>query len=287
MRQALLFSLLVLSSLFAGAQATFRLDGSKLTRPTFDTLREAGPGAYLNARNVHEAFIYWVPAQGLSTGTLAPTVLLCPGGGYQVLAFQKEGIDVARRLSAAGISVAVLMSRLPATENVPFPKLIALDDGRVALALLRRQQQDWQIDTARLSVLGFSAGGHLAMLLTTLDAQAERPKAAVLIYPVISMDTVFGHRGSRDALLGPNPASTSVKTYSGEHRVDAATPPTYLVHAADDRVVPLRNTLAYAAQLDAAAVPFAMQVLPKGGHGFGMHPPSGDYFDALIDWLKR
>lgn len=286
-----LFSLLALlavtgvtGSLFA--QVAYSLSGEPVT-PALETRLEHVSTGFLNAHSIHDPFVYWIPAQGLADGATAPTMLVCPGGGYYVLAYQKEGIDIARRLSTQGFNVAVLMSRLPATEEVPFPKLVAMEDGRAALRLLRDKRAAWRIDTSAIAVMGFSAGGHEAMLLSTLDDVRERPQASVLVYPVITMKKAT-HGGSRDALLGKNPSEAMLSKYSGEDRIDARTPRTYLVHAADDEAVPVTNSLLYAAALDAHDVPFAMQVLPKGGHGFGMYAPGpdGDWLAGVIAWLK-
>ena len=256
---------------------------------TFERLAEGGPLDYTNARGIRAPFLYYFPAVGDTGGASAkPVVLLCPGGGYHVLAYEKEGVEVARRLAAHGIATAVLMSRLPATEPAAaYPKLVALEDGRAALALLRAKSDRLGIDPSRLTVMGFSAGGHLAMLLATLDDDAERPAAAALIYPVITMAGDWTHAGSAEALLGPDASPERRRAYSGEHRVDSRTPPTFLVHAADDAVVPVRNALAYAEALDAHGVSFELHVLPKGGHGFGMYAPgaSVDWVEALVRWL--
>ncbi len=268
------------------AQQAYNLSGQSVT-PRLETRTEEPGQAFENARNIHEPFVYWVPAQGLAEGATAPTVLVCPGGGYHVLAYQKEGIDIARRFATQGFNAAVLMSRLPATEEVPYPKLVAMEDGRAALRLLRKEHAKWRIDTNAITVMGFSAGGHEAMLLSTLDDPSERPSASVLVYPVLTMKE-HTHGGSRDALLGPAPSAATLEKYSGEDRVDRATPRTYLVHASDDRAVPVANSLLYARALEEHQVPFAMEVLPKGGHGFGMYAPhlSEDWMAGVIAWLK-
>ncbi len=278
-------SFVALASL--SAQQAYDLSGAPVT-PELETRLEEPTHAFQNARNIHEPFVYWVPAQGLAEGATAPTMLVCPGGGYYVLAYQKEGIDIARRLSTQGFHVAVLMSRLPATEDVPYPKTVAVEDGRAALRMLRTEHARFRIDTGFIGVMGFSAGGHEAMLLSTLDDARERPRASVLVYPVITMRGPHAHGGSRDALLGPAPSAELVTKYSGEDRVDKATPPTYLVHSADDKGVSVMNSLLYAEALHEHDVPFAMQVLPKGGHGYGMYPmiENGDWMAGVIAWLK-
>ena len=259
------------------------------TDTSFATVVEPGPLQYLNASGIEQPFLYFYPAApGPRSEAGAPVVLICPGGGYYVLAYQKEGLEVARRLAANGIAAAVLMSRLPATEPGPYPKLAALEDGRAALELLRTRAGDLGLDTARLTVAGFSAGGHLAMLLSTLDDPAERPTASALVYPVITMAGAWAHAGSTEALLGPEATPAQKARYSGELRVDADTPPTFLVHAADDRGVLVHNVLEYGRALADHDVPFELHVLPTGGHGFGMYTPDAnvDWVAALVRWLR-
>lgn len=290
-------SLLVTSALCtfiptAPAQLAFSLaTGDTLAEPGFDAWPETPAAHYHNARDVAEPFAYWVPAVGSAPDddVSRPAVLVVPGGGYYVLAYEKEGLEIARRLAAAGLHAAVLMPRLPTAEPeaTPYPRTVALDDGRAALAWLRAGADRLGVDTARLSVMGFSAGGHLAMLLSTLGDVGERPAASVLVYPVVSMVAPWSHGGSRDALLGPEADAALRARFSGERRVDAGTPPTYLVHAADDAGVPVRNSLAYATALDSAGVPFALRVLPEGGHGFGLWGAGdgGAWLEGVVEWL--
>lgn len=291
-RPALAASAACLVPVAAVAQLAFALPaGDTLAAPRFDASAETPAAHYRNARHLAGPFAYWLPAFGSAPGdgVARPTALIVPGGGYHVLAYEKEGLEIGRRLAAAGVHAAVLMYRLPADEppGTPYPRTVALDDGRAALAWLRRDGARLGVDTARLAVLGFSAGGHLAMLLSTLDDPAERPAASVLVYPVVSATAPWAHGGSRDALLGPDADEALRARYSGELRVDARTPPTYLVHAADDRGVPVRNSLAYATALDEAGVPFALRVLPRGGHGFGLWGAGdgGAWLGDVAAWL--
>ncbi len=245
---------------------------------------------YRRASAIVDPYLVFFRGEG-SHRSPRPAVLICPGGGYQRLSFEKEGTEVARRLANQGVSAAVLMSRLPDESDASaasFPKLEVFADARRGLELLHASAAALRLDTARIGVMGFSAGGHLAMLVSTDTALAVRPAAAALIYPVISMDAAWRHNGSARVLIGADASPATRRAFSGELRVDSLTPPTFLVSTIDDRVVPPRNALAYAGALDEARVPYAIHVFPKGGHGYGMYPHSSAavWFDLFTDWLK-
>jgi acetyl esterase/lipase len=162
-----------------------------------------------------------------------------------------------------------------------------LNDVRQALALLRQRSAEWNLDPARLGVLGFSAGGHLAASALTLLGP-DRPAFGGLIYPVISMRTGITHDGSRDNLLGPNPAEELVDHYSLELQVDASTPPTFLAHAADDGAVPVQNSLLFHQAMIAHGVRGELHVYERGGHGFGIRGKGteGGWMDAFNAWAS-
>jgi acetyl esterase/lipase len=214
-------------------------------------------------------------------------VIVCPGGGYQKLAVDKEGVEIARWLNSLGIAAFVLKYRMPdpAKPNVANP--VPLQDIRRALRMVRSQASALELKPDRIGVFGASAGGHLAATLSTHfdagqpDAKDEvervscRPDFAILLYPVITFDAALTHQGSRQNLIGTQPTSDTVKLYSNETQVTRETPPTFIALANDDNAVPPQNGVSYYLALHAAGVPAELHVYRSGGHGFGLHEKKG------------
>ncbi|MFD1950762.1 alpha/beta hydrolase [Sphingomonas arantia] len=212
-------------------------------------------------------------------------VLLMPGGGYGFLSYDNEGEEQAKWLNARGITTFILMYRLPA-EGWDGRGDVPLQDAQRAMRTIRAGAQRFAIRPDRIAVLGFSAGGHLAGSLATRHAErvyapidatdrlSARPDLAGLIYPVISLDAPFTHGGSRDNLLGKDAPAAALRARSVERRVDATTPPVFLVHAADDDLVPVANSVAMFDAMRTAKRPVAMHVFEDGGHGFGTRLPA-------------
>ncbi|MBA3686745.1 MAG: alpha/beta hydrolase [Planctomycetes bacterium] len=222
-------------------------------------------------------------------------VVVCPGGGYGTRA-DHEGEPIARWLNRLGVSACVLHYRVRTRHPGP------LDDAKRAIRLVRYHAAAWGMDPARIGILGFSAGGHLAATASTLhdagdpeaadpvDRRSSRPDASILCYPVISFTDGYTHAGSRANLLGPQPWDEATrKRLSPEHQVDARTPPAFLWHTADDGAVPAANVLLYAGALARHKVPFALHVFPSGHHGLGLagdHPAVGQWTGLCAQWLK-
>jgi len=207
-----------------------------------------------------------------------------PGGGYQRIVLDKEGTAlVPAFVEQGGVTLFVLRYRLPAGRN---DRQAALADAQRAMRVIRADAARWQIDPARVGVMGFSAGGHVAARLSNgfdapvyphrdaIDALSARPDVALLIYPVIDMGT-HAHTGSRARLLGPHPDAALQRQFSMQEQVRTDTPPTFLVHAQDDNVVPVHNSLVYCQALLRAGVSTEMHLFPSGGHGFGVRVPAG------------
>lgn len=211
-------------------------------------------------------------------------LLSLPGGGYEFLAVQNEGIDVAERFNAERTTVFVLTYRLP-TEGWANRSQVPLQDAQRAMRLIRARAPELRIDPARLGVIGFSAGGHLAADLAVsfdqpvyapvdaADRQSARPAFVGLVYPVATLAPGMTHGGSRNSLLGPDPSPSLVAARSPEQHVTAAVPPCFVVHAMDDPLVPVDNSLAWIAACRSAKVSVEAHLPAAGGHGFGLHLP--------------
>ena len=216
-------------------------------------------------------------------------VLICPGGGYSILAYDKEGTDIAKMLNGKGIAGIVLKYRLPRSKSNIEPHKSALMDAQQAMKLVRTNAEKWNINPEKVGVMGFSAGGHLASTLGTHFDEASRPDFMVLIYPVVSMAEEITHMGSRINLIGENPSEEMITLYSNELQVKSNTPPTFIVHSTDDGAVPVENSLRLYQAIKDQNIPIEMHIYPYGGHGYGLAIGKGrlaTWPDLLIDWLR-
>lgn len=226
------------------------------------------------------------------------SVIVCPGGGYTFLAINKEGYKVAEWLNTLGITAFVLKSRLPHDEIMENKTVGPLQDAQEAVRYIRRHASKWNLDAQKIGIIGFSAGAHLAATLSTKYDEvvyqpknnvSAKPDFAMLIYPVISMTNEIGHQGSRNRLLGKNPSDELIHAFSAEKLVNAETPPTFLVHALDDKGVPAENSINYFLALRQHQVLSEMHVYESGGHGFGLGNKGTSRFwtEACIKWLQQ
>ncbi|MCF0073527.1 alpha/beta hydrolase [Dyadobacter sp. CY261] len=223
-------------------------------------------------------------------------VMICPGGGYGILAASHEGSDFAKWFNDRGISAFVLKYRLPNEKAMTHQHEVPLMDAMQGMKLIRQNASKWNIDVNKIGVMGFSAGGHLAATLSTHHNMGEKaspdgkPNFSVLIYPVISFQPVISHGGSRDNLLGPEKSEELIKYYSNELQVSDQTPPAFLVHAMDDTGVPVENSIQYYLALKAKKIPAEMHLYPQGGHGYGMRTEGkgslANWPAAMEGWLK-
>lgn len=223
-------------------------------------------------------------------------VIICPGGGYGMLAMGHEGIDVAKALNDMGITAFILKYRLPNDAIMQDKTIGPLQDVQQAFKLVREHAAEWNVNTKKVGVMGFSAGGHLAASASTQYNRevienpkhtSLRPDFSVLIYPVISFTDALTHMGSRDNLIGKDPSEAMITLYSNELQVTKNTPPTFLVHAADDGAVPIANSRAYKEALIKKGVACEMVTYIHGEHGFGMNNPTttDKWMDDLKKWL--
>lgn len=227
-------------------------------------------------------------------------LLVVPGGGYQRVVLDKEGSALVPAFAQeAGLTLFVLHYRLPG-EGHRDARDVPLADAQRAIRLIRRHASGWGLDPDSVGVMGFSAGGHVAASLATrhaervypavdaADALDARPAYAVLVYPVIDMGA-HAHPGSRSKLLGEDPDAAAVRAYSLQNRVDASTPPVFQLHAQDDEVVPVENTLLFEAALRAAGVEHETHLYAHGGHGFGVRGARGTlaaWPSLAIAWIR-
>lgn len=226
----------------------------------------------------------YLPPKDKATGS---AVMICPGGGYSILAASHEGSDVARWFNSIGVAAFVLKYRLPNPEIMTNQQEVPLMDAMQGMTLIRQNSTKYGINPDKIGVMGFSAGGHLAATLAThyhrgaQASQMAKPNFAILLYPVIT----FGekaHIGSRDKLLGKlNISPEMVAYYSNELQVTSQTPPTFLVHSEDDKGVPVENSINYYLACLKNGVPAEMHLYPTGGHGYGLRTAK---FGSLNTW---
>jgi len=276
-------------------------DSAPNPQPAVHPLERAQEGQIRWVRHVETPTIeVRLPTRGNATGQ---AVIVCPGGAYSGLAYDWEGTDFAGWLNSRGIAAIVLTYRLPVDGDVAHQKwLCPLLDAQRAIRLTRAHAAEWAINPAKVGIMGFSAGGHLASTAGThfdagqvdapdpVDRLSSRPDFMILVYPVITMLEPTTHGGSRKNLLGETPSDELVRRYSNELQVTAETPPTFLVHAGDDEAVPVQNSLRFYDALLAHHVPAELHVYPHGGHGFSLALNKGhlqDWPQLCARWLAE
>jgi acetyl esterase/lipase len=280
MKKYLTLSILALTMSFAKAQQEMPLysDGVPNSKPVPNTQKsETDKNGILRISEVTvPTLTVYSPAKGTSNGT---AVIICPGGGYWILAASHEGSDVAKEFNKMGVTAFVLKYRIP-NENAQVDRTTApLQDAQQAIRMIRKDAIKYGINPNRIGIMGFSAGGHVAATASThfakpvgenADNTNVRPDFSILVYPVISFKE-YGHKGSADQLIGKSPSPEMIELYSNETQVTRDTPPAFLVHAGDDNAVPVKNSLAYYEACQKYNIPSGMVIYPKGGHGFGMN----------------
>lgn len=228
-------------------------------------------------------------------------LLVTPGGGYSVIVIDAEGYQIAPQLSARGWTVFVLYYRLPG-EGWADRADVPLADAQRAMRIIRSRASQYSIDPAKVGALGFSAGGHVCGDLATrhdakvyapvdaADGISARPAIAGLIYAVQSMRDPLAHGGSRDMLLGPHTTPEMERAHSPAQNVSAATPPCFLAHAEDDKVVSVENTVEMRAALKVAGVKTETHLFTAGNHGFFVPGPAGEparhWPELFAAWAK-
>jgi len=243
----------------------------------------AGAEAYKPTITIH------LPSKEKATGT---AVIICPGGGYGNLAMDYEGHEVAQWLNSLGIAGFVLKYRHRGTG---YGHPVPLQDAQRAIRTVRFRAKEWNIQPNQIGILGFSAGGHLASTAGThfdngiprpknpIDRVSCRPDFMILVYPVITMTEPYTHIGSRKNLLGEKPDEKLIEFLSSELQVTPQTPPTFLVHGNDDKIVHPQNSILFYQALKKAGVPAEIHIYEHGKHGFGLNRDEG----PVMNWPKR
>ena len=253
----------------------------------------------VRVRNVQKPDIaLFLPSKKNATGE---AVVICPGGGYGILAYDWEGIDIARWLNSKGIAAFVLKYRLPGSKSNVIPYKSPLMDAKRAMRLVRYHAEKWNVDPGKVGVMGFSAGGHLASTLSThfdagdpenndlVERESCRPDFSVLIYPVVTFTKEYTHVGSRENLLGKDLDPELVQHFSNELKVTELTPPAILIHSGDDQVVPVENSIVYYHALQKKEIISELHIYPNGGHGYSLAIGQGHlstWPDRVIEWIK-
>lgn len=237
--------------------------------------------------------IVYLPEKALDNNT---AIIICPGGGYESLVMQREGIDIAKRLNQLGIAAFILKYRLPSDRIMKDKSIGPIQDLQRAIQIVREEASEWKIDPERVGVMGFSAGGHLASTAVThwekdyIENPKDtnlRPDFAILVYPVISLEEELAHKGSKDALMGKKPNKAAVQLFSTNLQVTHQTPPAFLIHAGDDRAVSVDNSMLFYQALLEKGIPAGIHLFPKGGHGFSFEPAHANWFHYCTDWLRE
>ncbi|TAH11180.1 MAG: alpha/beta hydrolase [Runella slithyformis] len=243
---------------------------------------ETGKDGILRISDVKEPnMAVYVPAKPNGA-----SVLICPGGGYWIEAAGHEGTDIAKWFNSFGVTAFVLKYRLPDVKLWSNFHEVPLQDALQAMKLIRANAKKYNLDPVRVGVMGFSAGGHLAATLSTrwsVGGAEAKPNFSILMYPVITAGE-SKHAGSFERLLGKTPTPEMLELYSNEKQVTAQTPPTLLVHATDDKAVPVENSILYYSALKKFNIPASLLVYENGGHGFGL---AKDKKGSVQNWSEH
>ena len=239
-------------------------------------------------KNVTDPTLTVYRAQGAHSGH---AMIVLPGGGYAVESFVAEGQQIAEYLSSKGIVAAVLKYRLPLTEASDQPHLVPVTDARKAIALMKSRAGDYGFDVSRVGIMGFSAGGHLAATVSvwTPDDPKENPGFSALVYPVITL-RAENQKWLEESLFHRKMADEEKQRYDLVGNVTESTPPAFLLHAYDDDVVPVDESLLYAKALADAGQDVEMHLFARGGHGFGpgrAEDGTAQWLGLLTNWIKR
>jgi acetyl esterase/lipase len=271
-----------------------KIPGSKTVPGSYKEVQTIKNGKVTGLGKVFQPTLsFYQPDPAKANGT---AVIICPGGGYSHLAVDHEGDEVARKFAERGVAAFVLKYRLPSDSTMADKSFGPLQDAEQAIYLVRKNAGRWKVKPEKVGIMGFSAGGHLASSLAVhyKDIKIEnaeklslRPDFAILIYPVISFLN-SPHTGSRENLIGRDGTQGQKEYFSNELHVDAQTPVSFLVHANDDRTVPVENSILFEQALVKNKVAVEAHLYQAGGHGFGLHnkTTADEWFERLKYWMQ-
>ncbi len=234
----------------------------------------------------------YLPDSSQSDGS---AVIIFPGGGYYLEAYEIEGTQIAQALVEHGAAAFVVKYRLPTDSTMVDKSIGPLQDAQQAIKVVRERAGLWRIDPNKIGIMGFSAGGHLASTAGTHfdktvvpneENVSLRPDFMILVYPVISMTNALTHVGSRNFLLGEHPSDSLIDFFSNEKNITSKTPPTFLIHAEDDKGVDPDNSIEFFEALRRHDVPAELAILPRGGHGFAANVPPEKWMQPLLSWMR-
>lgn len=229
-------------------------------------------------------------------------VLIIPGGGYSKLTYEISGRQLAQWFNVMGINAFVLYHRLPYCDNLIKREITPIQDAQRAMRIIRSKASEWEIDPQRIGTMGCSAGGHVASTLGTyqidesnikdgLEQYGFNPNFMLLISPVITMTGEYVHKGSKENLLGKNVNEKKVERFSAQLNVDARyTPPTFLVHAYNDKTVKCENSILFFTALRENGIPASLHIFPEGGHSIALRNNPGStatWTQTAEIWLQE
>src|SRR5580700_1666981 len=287
-----IFVFCLVSTAIVSGQVRHDLTAKPQTIPLWEN---GAPGALGQGDNDKPTLTIYLPWESNLSGT---SVIVAPGGGYEMLADNHEGRQIANWLNAMGITAFVLKYRLGPRYHHP----VELGDAQRAIRMVRSRAKEFGVLPDKIGVMGFSAGGHLASTTAThfdlgnpqatdpIDRASSRPDFAVLAYPVISFTAEYTHQGSRRNLIGENPKPELVKELSSELNVTPQTPPTFLFSSTTDSVVPPENSVAFYLALRKASVPAELHIFENAPHGVGLDladPSVGEWSTLLLHWFRE
>ena len=257
-------------------------------------VRMENKGLFIGYRSISEPTLnVYLPDEKIATGA---AVVICPGGGYGMESYRMEGTNIAETFQKNGVAAFILKYRLPSDSIMPDKSVGPLQDAQQAIKTVRERAAEWKINPAKIGIMGFSAGGHLASTAGTHFDKAYipnpentslRPDFLVLVYPVISMQEGLTHGGSKTNLLGKSPSEEQVNLFSNDLQVNSNTPPTWITHTGDDTAVPVENSIRFYQQLIKNKIPAEMHLYPAGNHGFVLKLPCDQWMQPLFEWMGK